>query len=261
MTQGTDANVEDDTTPMTDDISRLCGGINSSSYIRMAAHARDLERRLGAAQCELAERDNAAKTYLEQRNGQRERAEQAEAKLSAMYKNHPENACYDVPTWDKLRAENRRLVDALEFYAQSSVNTPTPETGNHNCDDGRYAREALSSAEPPVAWRFRCNDTNSEEGAGRWDVTLNPQEKYIYERNDHYEIEPLYRSPQPSGWQSIESAPKIGYIIGAWLDGKWCCRQLWWDSAVDEWTDASSDRYCKPTRWVPSPPSAGEGTK
>ncbi len=55
-------------------------------------------------------------------------------------------------------------------------------------------------------------------------------------------------------WQPIETAPKKGYCIGAWLDGKWVAKHMWWDDSVEEWTDASSDRYLKPTHWMPLPP-------
>lgn len=54
-------------------------------------------------------------------------------------------------------------------------------------------------------------------------------------------------------WQPIETAPKNGYLIGAWKDGKWQAREMWWDDSVNEWTDTTSDRYLKPTHWAPTP--------
>lgn len=54
-------------------------------------------------------------------------------------------------------------------------------------------------------------------------------------------------------WQPIETAPKSGYIIGAWKEGKWHAREMWWDDSVEEWTDTMSDRYLKPTHWAPTP--------
>jgi len=65
--------------------------------------------------------------------------------------------------------------------------------------------------------------------------------------------------PQPtntSPWLSIESAPKSGYIIGAWKDGKWQAAEMWFDDSVDEWTHTTSDRYMNPTYWVPVPTNA-----
>lgn len=57
-------------------------------------------------------------------------------------------------------------------------------------------------------------------------------------------------------WQPIETAPKSGYIIGAWKEGKWHAREIWWDDSVEEWVDTISDRYLKPTHWAPTPGSA-----
>ena len=59
----------------------------------------------------------------------------------------------------------------------------------------------------------------------------------------------------PSAWQLIASAPKSGYIIGAWKDGKWHCREMWWDDSVEEWTDTMSDRYLRPIWWTSLPPA------
>jgi hypothetical protein len=56
-----------------------------------------------------------------------------------------------------------------------------------------------------------------------------------------------------SDWQPIETAPKSGYIIGAWKDGKWQAAQLWWDDMVEEWVHATGDHYVKPTHWMPLP--------
>lgn len=69
-------------------------------------------------------------------------------------------------------------------------------------------------------------------------------------------------SPAPlssNPWLPIETAPKSGgYVIGAWKDGKWCAREMWWDASVDEWVDTQSDRYLKPTHWAPTPDSSAE---
>lgn len=56
-----------------------------------------------------------------------------------------------------------------------------------------------------------------------------------------------------SEWQPIETAPKKGYIIGAWKDGKWCAAELWWDDQVGEWCHSTGDYYCHPTHWMPLP--------
>jgi hypothetical protein len=63
-------------------------------------------------------------------------------------------------------------------------------------------------------------------------------------------------------WLDIEGAPRSGYIIGAWKDGKWQAAQLWWDDSVEEWTHATGDHYVKPTHWMPLPePPTSSPTK
>lgn len=57
-------------------------------------------------------------------------------------------------------------------------------------------------------------------------------------------------------WQPIETAPKRGYIIGAWKDGKWHAREMWWDDMHDEWTDTMGDHFLKPTHWIEWPGDA-----
>lgn len=57
-------------------------------------------------------------------------------------------------------------------------------------------------------------------------------------------------------WQSIETCPKdckAGSVFGAWKDGKWVCKQMWWDSYNDQWTDYCSDYYLYPTHWCYAP--------
>lgn len=58
-------------------------------------------------------------------------------------------------------------------------------------------------------------------------------------------------------WQPIETAPKRGYIFGAYQYGvdRWAAHCMWWDDSVEEWTDVYSDRYIKPTHWAPLPES------
>lgn len=52
-------------------------------------------------------------------------------------------------------------------------------------------------------------------------------------------------------WQPIETAPKSGYIMGAWQDGRWYCRQMFYEN--DEWVCAASDRIHIPTHWMSLP--------
>lgn len=59
--------------------------------------------------------------------------------------------------------------------------------------------------------------------------------------------------PRAPLWLPIATAPKQGYLIGAWKEGKWHAREMWWDDTVEEWTDTMSDRYLKPTHWTPTP--------
>lgn len=55
------------------------------------------------------------------------------------------------------------------------------------------------------------------------------------------------------GWQDIASAPRSGYIIGAWLDGsRWRFAQVF--DAYDEWVDVFSDTVREPILWQPLPP-------
>ena len=62
-------------------------------------------------------------------------------------------------------------------------------------------------------------------------------------------------------WRPIEKAPKGPeniFGIEPW-GSRWIGAQLWWDDMVEEWTDVHSDRYRKPTHWMPlPPPPAGE---
>lgn len=57
-------------------------------------------------------------------------------------------------------------------------------------------------------------------------------------------------------WQPIETAPKSGYIVVGtqYAKGKWLVNYVFWDDLVEEWTDASSDRYIRPQVWAPQPP-------
>ena len=53
-------------------------------------------------------------------------------------------------------------------------------------------------------------------------------------------------------WQPIETAPKSGYIMGAWKEGgKWYCRELF--NEYDEWVCVASDLIYKPSHWMPLP--------
>ena len=61
----------------------------------------------------------------------------------------------------------------------------------------------------------------------------------------------------PAGWRPIESAPKGGYIMGAWKEGKWHCREMFLEN--DEWTCTMSDRIYSPTHWMPLPAAPKEG--
>jgi hypothetical protein len=54
------------------------------------------------------------------------------------------------------------------------------------------------------------------------------------------------------GWRDIESAPKSGYIIGAWQDGRrWRFAQVF--NECGEWVDVFSDHIHQPTHWQPLP--------
>jgi hypothetical protein len=68
-----------------------------------------------------------------------------------------------------------------------------------------------------------------------------------------HSVEQLVAEARREAWQPIEIAPKFGYIIGAWKDGKWLAKEMWWDDTVEEWVDACSDRYCSPTHWMSLP--------
>lgn len=61
-------------------------------------------------------------------------------------------------------------------------------------------------------------------------------------------------------WRDIESAPKargedgqLGICVATPYGSRWAFNHAWWDDAVEEWTDISSDRYLKPTLWAPLP--------
>jgi hypothetical protein len=63
-----------------------------------------------------------------------------------------------------------------------------------------------------------------------------------------------------SEWQPIETAPKhrdatdqLGICAATAWGSRWAFNHAWWDDAVEEWTDISSDRYLKPTHWMPLP--------
>ena len=53
----------------------------------------------------------------------------------------------------------------------------------------------------------------------------------------------------------IETAPKTEFIVGAWKDGKWEFCEMWYDDAVDMWTNTCSDTYVYPTHWTYLPDS------
>lgn len=62
------------------------------------------------------------------------------------------------------------------------------------------------------------------------------------------------------GWRGIESAPKfqphteqMGICVAQLWGTRWSFHHAWWDDAVDQWTDISSDRYLTPTHWMPLP--------
>ena len=67
----------------------------------------------------------------------------------------------------------------------------------------------------------------------------------------------LLREATVPEWRPIETAPHGGYIMGAWLDGKWHCRQMFLE--YDDWTCVISDRIYSPTHWTPLPADPKEG--
>lgn len=45
----------------------------------------------------------------------------------------------------EAEADNTRMREALAFYTKAFVTSPTPGVPLSNCDDGRFARQALNN--------------------------------------------------------------------------------------------------------------------
>lgn len=57
-------------------------------------------------------------------------------------------------------------------------------------------------------------------------------------------------------WQPIETAPRSGYIVGAWRDGdRWRFAQVF--DEWGEWVNVHSDRIERPTHWTVLPDALG----
>lgn len=69
------------------------------------------------------------------------------------------------------------------------------------------------------------------------------------------------RLSEREGWREIESDPPSPgqRIIAATPDGShWSFSEAFFDEVVEEWTDVRSDRYVRPTHWMPLPSPPGK---
>jgi hypothetical protein len=70
-----------------------------------------------------------------------------------------------------------------------------------------------------------------------------------------YRVQPYMaavREDESSPWHPIKTAPKSGYIIGAWKYGsRWVAAQVF--DEHDEWVDVHTDRIRTPTHWIKLP--------